>query len=56
MALNRKQRKKLMATIAKQKALGLGWGRGRKKPYHKPGRIHIERPDKREVVIRIALV
>ena len=52
---SKKQRAKFMATLAKRKAAG-GWGRGRKKPYRKPGRIHIERPGKREVVIRIQLV
>ena len=53
---SKKQRAKFMATLKARKAAG-GWGRGRtKKPYRKPGRIHVERPDKREVVIRIALV
>jgi hypothetical protein len=53
--MDKKARKKLKATIAKQKAT-IGWGRGRKKkPYRKPGRISVAQPSARELVIRIAL-
>ena len=52
---SKKQRAKFMATLKARKAAG-GWGRGRKKPYRKPWRISIARPDAREVVIRISLV
>ena len=51
----RKQRAKFMATMAKQKS-AKGWGRGRKKPYRKPGRISVARSGDREVLVRIQLV
>ena len=52
---SRKQRAKFMATLKARKAAG-GWGRGRKKPYRKPGRINVTRSGNREVLIRIQLV
>jgi hypothetical protein len=52
---SKKQRAKFMATLAKRKASG-GWGRGRKKPYRKPGRSNVTRSGNREGLIRIELV